>query len=154
MKEVLYVIHMASITFTDDDLLLGMTEHTKPLYITRVSDDSRIIPILIDPESSINLIPLRILESLSLGTQHLSSKKIVIQGFNQHSQQATSSIVLLVQFGQLYTEVKFHTINADTSYRALLGRLWIHDNYIVPSTLHQCMKYKMDEREFVIKGDI
>ena len=32
-------------------------------------------------------------------------------------------------------------IDADTSYNLLLGRPWIHCNSIVPSTLHQVMKY-------------
>jgi len=27
------------------------------------------------------------------------------------------------------------------SYNLLLGRPWIHANWIVPSTLHQCFKY-------------
>ena len=45
-------------------------------------------------------------------------------------------------------------IGADTSYRALLGRPWLHDYYVVPSTLHQCMsniKLCEDRR---IDGDI
>ena len=32
-------------------------------------------------------------------------------------------------------------IDVDTSYNLLLGRPWIHRNSIVPSTLHQVMKY-------------
>src|SRR3954466_14122517 len=34
-----------------------------------------------------------------------------------------------------------YVIDADTSYNLLLGRLWIHRNHIVPSALHQVMKY-------------
>ena len=34
-----------------------------------------------------------------------------------------------------------YVIDADTSYNSLLGRPWIHRNSIVPSTLHQVMKY-------------
>ena len=34
-----------------------------------------------------------------------------------------------------------YVIDADTSYNLLLGRPWIHHNSIVPSTLHQVMKY-------------
>lgn len=50
--------------------------------------------------------------------------------------------------------MKFHVINVDILYRALVGRSRLHDNYVVPYTLYQCMKYKMGGREFVIKGDI
>src|SRR3954465_136072 len=35
--------------------------------------------------------------------------------------------------------------NADTSYNLLLGQPWIHRNHIVPSTLHQVMKYVDDQ---------
>ena len=43
--------------------------------------------------------------------------------------------------GDLKTEVTCYVIDAETSYNLLLGRPWIHRNIIVPSTLHQCMKY-------------
>ena len=33
-------------------------------------------------------------------------------------------------------------IDAATSYNALIGRQWLHENGVVPSTLHQCIKYK------------
>jgi len=33
-------------------------------------------------------------------------------------------------------EVTCYVIDADTSYNLLLGRPWIHANWIVPSTLH------------------
>lgn len=33
-------------------------------------------------------------------------------------------------------------IDAATSYNALIGRPWLHENGVVPSTLHQCIKYK------------
>ena len=36
-------------------------------------------------------------------------------------------------------------IDANTSYNLLLGRPWIHANWIVPSTLHQCFKYVKDD---------
>src|SRR5437588_12915123 len=50
-------------------------------------------------------------------------------------------IKLRCQIGDLKTEVTVYIIDADTSYNLLLGRPWIHRNYIVSSTLHQVMKY-------------
>jgi len=41
--------------------------------------------------------------------------------------------------------VTCYVIDADTSYNLLLGRPWIHANWIVPSTLHQCFKYVEDD---------
>ena len=48
----------------------------------------------------------------------------------------------------LRPEVTCYVIDADTLYNLLLGRPWIHRNSIVPSTLHQVMKY-VDEDEKV-----
>ena len=35
MKEALYARYAATITFTDDDLLLGTAEHNRPLFMLR-----------------------------------------------------------------------------------------------------------------------
>ncbi|KAL0433534.1 UNVERIFIED_CONTAM: hypothetical protein Slati_2687700 [Sesamum latifolium] len=43
--------------------------------------------------------------------------------------------------GELKASMLFHIIDARTSYNLLLGRSWVHENGVVPSTLHQCFKY-------------
>ncbi|KAM1268529.1 hypothetical protein ACFX2G_000819 [Malus domestica] len=53
---------------------------------------------------------------------------------------------------ELKSSVMFHVIDARTSYGLLLGRPWIHENGVVPSTLHQCLKF-YQERVKVIYGD-
>src|SRR3954466_697519 len=57
-------------------------------------------------------------------------------------------IKLRCQIRDLKSEVTVYVIDADTSYNLLLGRPWIHRNHIVPSTLHQVMKY-MDNQSQV-----
>ncbi|KAM2148114.1 hypothetical protein ACFX1Q_004772 [Malus domestica] len=54
--------------------------------------------------------------------------------------------------GELKSSVMFHVIDARTSYGLLLGRPWIHANGVVPSTIHQCLKF-YQERVKVIYGD-
>jgi len=50
-------------------------------------------------------------------------------------------IKLRCQIGDLRSEVTCYAIDADTSNNLLLGRPWIYCKPIVPSTLHQVMKY-------------
>lgn len=52
MKEALYAVHTASISFTDEDLLIGTTEHNRPLYVTGMCEGVKVNRILIDPGSS------------------------------------------------------------------------------------------------------
>ncbi|KAM1845265.1 hypothetical protein ACFX13_019587 [Malus domestica] len=54
--------------------------------------------------------------------------------------------------GELKSSTIFHVIDARTSYNLLLGRHWIHENGVVPSTLHQCLKFYQEEVK-VIQGD-
>ncbi|KAH0655508.1 hypothetical protein KY285_030390 [Solanum tuberosum] len=44
--------------------------------------------------------------------------------------------------------------DAKTSYNLLLERLWVHENGVVPSTLHQCMNYMKDSEVVKIDADI
>ncbi|GAA0163237.1 hypothetical protein LIER_19149 [Lithospermum erythrorhizon] len=46
-----------------------------------------------------------------------------------------------------------HVIDSKATYSVLLGRPWIHNNNVVPSTLHQCLKYCKDGAERTIKAD-
>ncbi|KAM1094242.1 hypothetical protein ACFX2B_009148 [Malus domestica] len=54
--------------------------------------------------------------------------------------------------GELKSSTIFHVIDARTSCSLLLGRPWIHENGVVPSTLHQCLKFYLEGAK-VIQGD-
>ena len=49
------------ITFTDEDMQLGSTDHNRPLYVTGIIGDKRVNRILLDCGSAVNLLPLRVL---------------------------------------------------------------------------------------------
>ena len=81
------------------------------------------------------------MKRLGISTEELSKSRLVIQGFNQEGQKAIKIIWLDVIMEDLKTRPLFHMIDSKTSYNLLLGRPWLHENGIVPSTLHQCFKY-------------
>jgi len=70
----------------------------------------------------------------------LSARTTTIYGFNTGSSHPLGKMWLRCRIGDLKSEVTCYVIDADTSYNLLLGRPWIHANWIVPSTLHQCFK--------------
>ena len=84
----------------------------------------------------------------------MTAEKITILGFNQNSQKSLGAVTLTIRFGQLVTQTKFYVLDAHTSYKALLGRPWLHENHVVPSTLHQCMKYAHEGKIRRINGDV
>ncbi|XP_070045406.1 uncharacterized protein [Nicotiana tomentosiformis] len=47
-------------------------------------------------------------------------------------------------------EVTFQVLDMETSYNFLLGRPWIHVAGVVPSTLHQMVKFEYDNQEIIV----
>ena len=131
-----------NMTFADKDLLLGNKKHNRPLLMLGEIDDLVINRIMIDGGSAINLLPLRTLKRIGYSAGDLSQSNVIIHGFNQSGQEALGTISLVLKLEKLVTYVNFHVIDAATSYNALIGRPWLHENKVVPSTLHQCIKYK------------
>ncbi|KAJ4970729.1 hypothetical protein NE237_007690 [Protea cynaroides] len=66
-------------------------------------------------------------------------------GYDANTRKAIGKIRLKCQLGSRQSQVTCYVIETDTSYNLLLGRPWIHENLVVPSTLHQCFKYVGEE---------
>src|SRR4051812_29766927 len=121
--------------------------HARPLYFTRYISSTEITRIQVDPGSAFSIMPRRVMEHLSIPAHRLSATDTNIFGFNANSTRPMGKIKLRCQIGDLKTEVTVYVIDAATSYNLLLGRPWIHRNHIMPSTLHQVMKYVDDQSQ-------
>src|SRR3954464_1726536 len=119
--------------------------HARPLYFTGYIGSTKIMRIQVDPGSALSIMPRRVMEHLSIPAHRLRATDTNIFGFNANSTRPMGKIKLRCQIGDLKTELAVYVIDADTSYNLLLGRPWIHRNHIVPSTLHQVMKYLDDQ---------
>jgi len=133
------------ITFTPEDMLLKDNRHDRPLYYTGYIGCTHIERIQVDPGSALSIIPKRLLYFLGIPLSKLSTTTTTIYGFNAGSSHPLAKIHLRCQIRDLKSEVTCYVIDADTPYNLLLGRPWIHANWIVLSTLHQCFKYVDDK---------
>ncbi|XP_070010178.1 uncharacterized mitochondrial protein AtMg00860-like [Nicotiana sylvestris] len=64
----------------------------------------------------------------------------------------TTPVLVLPSSSGMYT-VTFQVLDIDTSYNFLLGRPWIHAAGVVPSTLHQMVKFEYEHQEIVVHGE-
>ncbi|XP_074315122.1 uncharacterized protein LOC141651303 [Silene latifolia] len=131
----------AALTFSNEDLLLGSKPHNRPLYVSGYIRGQKVNIILIDGGSGVNLMPKATMKELGITVDELSSSRTVIHGFNLNGERAISMIRVSLSMGDLSSEPLFHVIEAKTSFKLLLGRPWKHENGVVASTLHQCLKY-------------
>ncbi|KAM2938990.1 hypothetical protein FF1_038702 [Malus domestica] len=141
-----------AIHFTDEDLLLGSKPHNRPLFVSGYVKGHKVNRMLVDGGSAINIMPKSTMTTIGIKADELSLSRLLIQGFNQGGQRAMGMIRVEMTIGELKSSTIFHVIDARTSYGLLLGRPWIHANGVVPSTLHQCLKF-YQEGVKVIYGD-
>ncbi|KAL0289304.1 UNVERIFIED_CONTAM: hypothetical protein Scaly_2546900 [Sesamum calycinum] len=132
---------MSTITFTDEDLLLGSKPHNRLLFVAGYVREQKVNRILINGGSAVNILPLRILKELEIPIDELSNSRLMIQCFNQGGQRVVGIIRMQLTMQDMVSSALFHVIDAKTSYNMLLGRPWLHENAVVPSTWHQCFKY-------------
>ena len=138
---------MSCITFSPQDMLLKGKPHVRPLYLTGYIGSTCVERVQVDPGSALSIIPRRLLSFLNIPLYRLPSTNTTIVGFNTGSSSPLGKIRLRCQMGDLKSDLTYYVIDADTSYNMLLGRSWIHDNWIVSSTLHQYFKYVDDQSE-------
>nr|XP_009776928.1 PREDICTED: uncharacterized protein LOC104226596 [Nicotiana sylvestris] len=105
----------------------------------------------VDPGSSANIIRSRVVEQLNLQDQIVLASR-VLNGFNMASETTKGEIILLVNVIGTIQDTKFHVIEGDIRYNALLGRPWIHNMRAVPSTLYQMMKFPTMDGVKTIQG--
>ncbi|KAK4381161.1 hypothetical protein Sango_2995100 [Sesamum angolense] len=125
----------------DEDLLLGSKPHNRPLFVAGYAREQNVNRILIDGGSAVNILPLRTLKELGIPIDELSNSCLMIQGFNQGGQRAIDVIRMELLMDDMMSTTLFHVIDAKTFYNMLLGRPWLHENFVVHSTWHQCFKY-------------
>jgi len=132
--------HVPCITFTPDDIQVK-GNYNMPLCFTGYIRSSEMSCIQVDPRSILSIMPRRIMQHLGIPTHRLSTTQTTVYGFNANGMRPMRKIKFKCQIGDLRFEVTCYVIDTDTSYNLLLRRPWIHHNSIVPSTLHQVMKY-------------
>ncbi|KAM0901363.1 hypothetical protein ACQ4PT_020050 [Festuca glaucescens] len=129
------------ITFDEEDNLVEDGAHNRPLYVEGNIGAAYLRRILIDPGSAVNILPLRSLKRAGFTEEDLESTDVMICGFDNQGKPTLGAITVKIQMSTFSFKVRFFVIEANTSYLALLGRPWIHKYRVVPSTLHQCLKF-------------
>lgn len=85
------------------------------------------------------------MQSLRIPSYLLCPTQTTIFGFNSSGTHLVCKIKLKCQIGDLKTELTCYVIGVEMSYNLLLGMPWTRCNGIVPSTLHQVMKYANEQ---------
>ena len=109
--------------------------------------------VLIDNGSSLNVMPKNTLEKLSFNAFQLKPSSMVVQAFYGSRQEVRGEIDLPVQIGPHTCQVTFQVMDINPAYSFLLGQPWSHSVGVVPSTLHQKLKFVMEGNLVIVSGE-
>ncbi|CAN1239913.1 hypothetical protein LINGRAPRIM_LOCUS2534 [Linum grandiflorum] len=108
---------------------------------------------LIDNGSSLNVMPKSTLNKLPIDDSYLKPSFTVVRAFDGTKRKVIGEISLPIQVGPKVFEVDFHVMDINPAYSLLLGRPWLHTAGVVPSSLHQKLKFVIDGKLVEVFGE-
>ncbi|XP_070043129.1 uncharacterized protein [Nicotiana tomentosiformis] len=108
--------------------------------------------VLVDPGSSTNIIQQRVLEQAKKTGRIIPATKLLV-GFNLASVATRGEILLPTNAEGVMKTTLFKVVDGDTCYNIILGRPWLHEMKVIPSTYHKLLKFPTPEGIKHIKGD-
>ncbi|XP_075101991.1 uncharacterized protein LOC142177401 [Nicotiana tabacum] len=140
------------ITFTEEDADGLLLPHNDALVISLNVLDFKIKRVLVNSGSSANIIQWRALEQAKItGSIFLATK--LLAGFNLASVTIRGEILLLTNAEAVMNTTLLEVVDGDMGYNIILGRSWLHEMKVVPSTYHQSLKFSTPEGIKQIRGE-
>ncbi|XP_052723845.1 uncharacterized protein LOC128193782 [Vigna angularis] len=141
------------LTFTDEEIPEEGRGHNKALHVSVKCFDYGIARVLIDNGSSLNVMPKMTLERLPCDGMQMKPSSMIVRAFDGSKREVMGEIELPVQIGPCVFQITFQVMDILPAYSCLLGRPWIHSAGVVPSTLHQKLKYIMGDKLIIVSGE-
>nr|XP_027103105.1 uncharacterized protein LOC113724393 [Coffea arabica] len=144
------VLFNKQIAFSDDELPTEGIGHNRALYIT-VRCNGKMLPnVLIDNGSALNICPWSTLEKLGLQDIKLRPSGTIVRGFDGAQREPIGEADLVIEMGPAQFQITCQVMHFPSIYNILLGRPWIHKSGAVPSSLHQLLKFVVNDKLITI----
>ncbi|PKI39932.1 hypothetical protein CRG98_039676 [Punica granatum] len=137
-------------------LLLGSEPHRKALLkvLTAAQCNNFVVGrVMIDNGSALNVCPVSTLKQMNVDLNRIRPSKTAVRAFDGSRREVNGEIDLLIKIGPCSFSVIFQVLDIPNAFSLLLGRPWIHSAGAIPSTLHQKLKFIVEERLITIKGE-
>ena len=114
-------------------------KYLKVLLLKGFVDGKPITKMLVDGGAAVNIMPYAMLSKHGKSNEDLTMTSMMLKDFEGVVSPAVGALCVDLTIGSRTLPTTFFVINGKGSYSLLLGRNWIHDNYCIPSTMHQCL---------------
>lgn len=141
-----------NLSFSDEDLTKEGHDHNKALHVSVKCGVDNMARVLVDTGSSLNVMPKLTLNKLSFeGT--LKPSALVVKAFDGSKRSVVGEVELPIKIGPQIFQILFQVMDINPTYICLLGRPWIHAAGAVASTLHQKLKFAVQDRMITVDGE-
>ena len=96
---------------------------------------------MIDDGSALNVCPLKIASCLGLNIEDFVPTDQHVRAYNNSRKEVLETITLELTIGPMVKKVDFQVLNIASCFNMLLGRPWIQDTEVVPSSLYQKVRF-------------
>ncbi|KAH1247175.1 hypothetical protein GmHk_06G017124 [Glycine max] len=141
------------LAFAEEEIPAEGRGHNRALYVSIKCMDHVVAKVLIDNGFSLNVMPKSTLEKLSFNASHLKPSSMVVCAFDGSPREVRGEIDQPVQISPHTYQVTFQVMDINPAYSCLLGRPWIHSVGVVPSTLHQKLKFVVEGHLVIVSGE-
>lgn len=98
-------------------------------------------------------MPKTTLSKLSYQGSLIRPNGIVVKAFDGTRRTVVGEVDLPIQIGPQVFKITFQVMDIHPAYSCLLGRPWIHQAKAVSSTLHQRLKFAMEDKIVTVYGE-
>jgi len=141
------------LTFTNEEIPVEGRGHNRALHVSVKCLDHVMAKVLIDNSSSLNVMPKATLDKFPFNTSHLRLSSMVVRAFNGSHWDVRGEIDLPIQIGPHVCQITFQVMDINLAYSCPLGRPWIHSVGVVPSTLHQKLKFVVEGQLIIVSRE-
>ena len=146
-----------AITFTDEDASRIHHPHDDAIIITLLIADYSTRRVLVDNESSADILYYPAFQQMNLGREQLRPVYSPLVGFGGMKVQPVGTISLPMVVGaypqQVIRNVNFLVVDCSSSYNAIIGRPTLNNWKAVTSTYHLSVKFPTEHGVREVQGD-
>ena len=141
------------IVFSDDNLPLDGSNHVRSLFINVACSGHRVSSVLLDNGSALNVYPLVIAFVLGFSPTDFEPSTQTVRAYDGTQRTVMGTLSTRVMIRPISYSILFQVLRIQSTFNLLLGRSWIHEAGVIPSSLHQKVKFIHEGRVIMIQFD-
>ena len=152
LTHMLTVGRASCIVFSEDDLPLEGSDHTRLLHISVGCLGCRVPSILLDNGSAFNVCPLVTAIALGYGPTDFEPSTQTMRAYDYTRREVMGTLTFELMIGPVVFQVMFQILRIPVSFNLLLGHPWIHSAGAIPSSFHLKVKFSHDGQVITISS--